>query len=77
MTMADTAILVEGLSKSYIIRHADREKYFALRDVLARTAGGIIKGVLHARAPRSWWRSPSNWRRISRSLTRLGMWTAN
>ena len=33
--MSDTVIKVENLSKKYLIRHEKRERYTALRDVLA------------------------------------------
>jgi lipopolysaccharide transport system ATP-binding protein len=40
--MSDTIIKVENLSKSYMIRHQQAERYTALRDVLANGAGAVL-----------------------------------
>lgn len=45
--MSDTVIKVENLGKKYLIRHQQRERYTALRDVLANKAKGIGKKLLH------------------------------
>ena len=45
--MSDTVIQVENLGKRYLIRHQQRERYTALRDVLANKAKGIGKKLLH------------------------------
>ncbi|MCP4309317.1 MAG: ATP-binding cassette domain-containing protein [bacterium] len=37
----DVVIRAEGLGKKYVIGHEERERYVALRDVLARTAKGL------------------------------------
>ena len=34
--MSDTVIKVENLGKKYLIRHEKRERYTALRDVMAK-----------------------------------------
>ncbi|MEO0807673.1 MAG: ATP-binding cassette domain-containing protein, partial [Cyanobacteria bacterium J06643_4] len=39
--MSDTIIRAEGLGKKYSIRHENREKYVALRDVVASTANRL------------------------------------
>jgi lipopolysaccharide transport system ATP-binding protein len=43
--MADRAVIrVEGLGKKYVIGHrTERERYVALRDVLARSARGVVR----------------------------------
>jgi lipopolysaccharide transport system ATP-binding protein len=38
-----TVIRVENLGKKYIIRHEERERYLALRDVIAKRAKGLAK----------------------------------
>ncbi len=45
--MSDTVIKIDGLSKSYLIGHQRREKYLALRDVLAEKAKSVGKRLLH------------------------------
>jgi lipopolysaccharide transport system ATP-binding protein len=50
---ADIAIRVEGLGKKYLIGHMTSERYTALRDVIARTAKGLVRtttDMLHGRA---------------------------
>jgi lipopolysaccharide transport system ATP-binding protein len=43
--MSDSIIIVEGLSKKYRIAHqADRQRYTALRDVIAQKAKGLFGG---------------------------------
>src|SRR5262245_20522974 len=42
--MSDVAIRVEGLGKKYRIRHQRRERYVALRDVIADKARGLLRG---------------------------------
>ena len=37
--MSDTIIKVEGVGKKYRIRHKRRERYTALRDVIAEKVG--------------------------------------
>ena len=45
--MADTVIRAEGLTKTYLIGHqAQAERYTALRDVVGRTAKGLVQSVL-------------------------------
>lgn len=44
--MSDTVIKVENLSKKYIIRHQQKERYTALRDVMARGVKNIGKKIL-------------------------------
>ncbi|MDH5666791.1 MAG: ABC transporter ATP-binding protein [Nitrospira sp.] len=46
------AIVVENLSKQYIIRHQTREKYTALRDVLANGAKQFVRKLAHPFAKR-------------------------
>src|SRR5215204_2993277 len=43
--MSDSVISVENLSKRYLIGHqtAQRERYTALRDVMAREAGNLVR----------------------------------
>src|SRR5215470_9159859 len=43
--MSDTVIVAENLSKSYIVGHrsAERERYTALRDVIAREARNFVR----------------------------------
>jgi len=41
--MSDVAIRVEGLGKKYRIRHQRRERYVALRDVIADKARGLLR----------------------------------
>jgi lipopolysaccharide transport system ATP-binding protein len=43
--MFNTAIKVEGLSKSYFISHAGRKRYTTLRDVLAQKTKQMLKGI--------------------------------
>lgn len=49
----DVVIRVEGLGKKYVIGHqTDRERYVALRDVVARTAKGLARSaadIVHGR----------------------------
>lgn len=40
--MSDVVIRAEGLGKKYLIGHQSNERYTALRDVLARTAKGLV-----------------------------------
>ena len=42
-----TVIAIENLSKKYIIGHQKRERYFALRDVLANGAKRFAHRVTH------------------------------
>ncbi|MGH8545755.1 MAG: ABC transporter ATP-binding protein, partial [Gammaproteobacteria bacterium] len=46
--MSDIVISVENLGKKYRIRHEQRERYTALRDVLARRVLGVGSSVLGA-----------------------------
>lgn len=41
----DVVIRAEGLGKKYVIGHSERERYVALRDVIARTARGFAQSV--------------------------------
>lgn len=41
--MGSAVITVDGLSKRFMIRHEEREKYTALRDVLARQMKALVK----------------------------------
>ncbi len=43
--MSTPIIRVENLGKCYRIRHESRERYTALRDVIARKIGGLVKAV--------------------------------
>lgn len=44
--MADVVIRAEGLGKKYLIGHeTERERYMALRDVLARTAKNLLRSA--------------------------------
>lgn len=43
--MPQTVISVENISKSYILRHQQREKYLALRDVMASAAKSVFSGT--------------------------------
>jgi lipopolysaccharide transport system ATP-binding protein len=49
--MSDRAIIVEGLSKSYLINRAGRERYTALRDVLARKTKQLLKKMVRPFPP--------------------------
>src|SRR6266850_5744770 len=42
-----TAIAIENLSKKYIIGHQKRERYFALRDVLANGVKQFTHKLIH------------------------------
>jgi len=58
--MSDTIIRVEGLGKRYSIRHEKREKYVALRDVVANTASRIKRrltspGQFNSNAQEDFW----------------------
>jgi lipopolysaccharide transport system ATP-binding protein len=44
--MTDTVIRVENLGKKYFIRHEQRERYVALRDVLTNKAKNVAKRIL-------------------------------
>ena len=44
--MSDTVIRVENLGKRYTISHEQRERYTALRDVIANRAKSIGRGIL-------------------------------
>jgi lipopolysaccharide transport system ATP-binding protein len=47
--MSDTAVRVENLGKKYIIgRSQERERYTALRDVIANSAKGIVSKFKHS-----------------------------
>src|SRR5689334_3398120 len=52
--MADVVIRAEGLGKKYVIGHdVERERYVALRDVIARASRGAwrrTKDMVHGRA---------------------------
>lgn len=41
------AINIENLSKKYVIRHEQREKYIALRDVIASGAKRVLQSIRH------------------------------
>lgn len=46
--MSDVVIRAEGLGKKYLIGHqAERERYTALRDVLARSTKSIVRSAMH------------------------------
>ena len=52
--MSETVISVENLSKRYLVGHqaAQREKYAALRDVIARESSAFarkVRDILHGR----------------------------
>ena len=49
--MSDTIIRAEGLGKKYSIRHEKREKYVALRDVVASTASRIKQRLISSDQP--------------------------
>lgn len=49
--MADTVIRVEGLGKSYRLRHNAEESYVALRDVLAGTARSLGRRLVGRQPP--------------------------
>ncbi|MCB1276988.1 ABC transporter ATP-binding protein [Prosthecobacter sp.] len=51
--MAEPIIRVENLGKCYRIRHETRERYTALRDVIARKAKGIFNRASSNRHPES------------------------
>jgi lipopolysaccharide transport system ATP-binding protein len=42
--MADVAIRIDGLGKKYRIRHQNRERYVALRDVVSERVGNFLRG---------------------------------
>ncbi len=45
--MSDTVIRVENLGKKYLIRHQQKERYTALRDVIANKAKGMFnRGIV-------------------------------
>lgn len=46
-----TVIKVDNLSKSYLIGHQKRERYLALRDVLAHKARGMAQRIRHPFSP--------------------------
>jgi len=60
--MSDYIIRVENLGKKYNIRHGERERYTALRDVLARGAA----------APLRWLRNQTSAFRSQRSASTNG-----
>ena len=41
--MGNTIIKVENISKSYVLKHQNRESYVALRDVISNKAKSILK----------------------------------
>jgi lipopolysaccharide transport system ATP-binding protein len=43
--MSNTIITVEHLSKSYILKHQNKERYTTLRDVLANKVKGLMQGT--------------------------------
>jgi lipopolysaccharide transport system ATP-binding protein len=43
--MSNTIITVEHLSKSYILKHQNKERYTTLRDVLANKVKGLMQGA--------------------------------
>ena len=43
--MSDVVIKAEGLGKQYVLGQAERERYVALRDVLARSAKALAQGL--------------------------------
>jgi len=45
--MSNPVIRVEGLGKKYLIRHAQKEGYVALRDVMANKFKMLGQRVLH------------------------------
>ena len=51
--MSDTIIRAEGLGKKYSIHHENREKYVALRDVVAGAAGRIKRRLSFSEQSRS------------------------
>lgn len=50
--MTDVVITVENLSKKYILSHQSREKYTALRDVMANSLKGLGRKILSPFAAR-------------------------
>ena len=51
--MSDKIIEVEHLSKSYVLKHQNAERYTALRDVISNKAKAMVSGKLGARAGKS------------------------
>src|SRR5690348_8047362 len=49
--MSDVAIRIDGLGKKYRIRHQQRERYVALRDVLSERARDLLRGKRPYRRP--------------------------
>jgi lipopolysaccharide transport system ATP-binding protein len=49
--MSDVAIRIHDLGKKYRIRHQRRERYVALRDVIADRVRNVFRANDHARAP--------------------------
>ncbi len=45
--MSDTVIRVENLGKKYVIGHQKRERYTALRDVMANAAKSLGRQLLN------------------------------
>ena len=43
--MSDTIIQVQDLGKKYIIRHQSKERYIALRDVIAKKTGSLARRI--------------------------------
>jgi lipopolysaccharide transport system ATP-binding protein len=43
--MSNPIIQVEGLSKSYLLRHEHQEKYVALRDVITNNVRGFFTNI--------------------------------
>jgi len=48
---SDVAIRIDGLGKKYRIRHQQRERYVALRDVLSERARDLLRGKRPYRRP--------------------------
>jgi lipopolysaccharide transport system ATP-binding protein len=55
--MSDTVIKVENISKSYILKHQNAERYTALRDVIANKAKGLFnpKSNIGAASSEEFW----------------------
>ncbi|MBW2092604.1 MAG: ABC transporter ATP-binding protein [Deltaproteobacteria bacterium] len=50
--MTETVIQIENLGKKYLIRHQSKERYTAIRDVVAQKTAGIVKRILHPKDER-------------------------
>ena len=53
--MSKAIITVEHLSKSYILKHKNAERYTALRDVITKKAAGIFKSGIKQNKTEEFW----------------------